>query len=111
MKNSSSHSRIKPSSTSSQESDPGPVSTSAHSRRRRTLDEELQRAGDHLWESADELESGTLTGVGVKDHRGGFLARGGGGGSPVFMGVGYVQGAEEIEREMSTFRNGVRSVQ
>ncbi|KAF7789746.1 hypothetical protein EIP86_000692 [Pleurotus ostreatoroseus] len=72
---------------------------SPHARRRRTLDEELRRAGDHLWSSdgpeEDELEHGTLVGVGVKKNHGGFLARGGGGGSPVFMGVGYVQGAED----------------
>ncbi|THH00086.1 hypothetical protein EW026_g2376, partial [Hermanssonia centrifuga] len=72
---------------------------SAHARRRRTLDHELRRAGDHLWHSDDfdDLESGTLFGVGTKDNHGGFLARGGGGGSPVFMGVGYVEGAEDLD--------------
>lgn len=36
-------------------------------------------------------------GVGTKSKRKGFLARGGAGGPPVFMGVGYVEGAEEDE--------------
>lgn len=62
----------------------------AHSRRRRTLDAELRRAGDHLWESDGEDADFFVT-AGVKDTRGGFLARGGGAGSPVFMGDGYVQ--------------------
>lgn len=75
---------------------------SPHARRRRTLDAELRRAGDHLWSSDgpedEEMESGTLVGVGSMNNHGGFLARGGGGGEPVFMGVGYVQGANERRR-------------
>lgn len=72
-------------------------SPSPHERRRRTLDAELRRAGDRLWdddEAADGLDSGTLTGVGIKDMQGEFLARGGGGGPPVYVGEGYVQGTE-----------------
>ena len=73
-----------------------PQTSSPHDRRRRTLDAEIRRAGDQLWgqDSGDVLDHGTLVGVGVKDMQGGFLARGGGGGPPVYMGVGYVQGAE-----------------
>lgn len=48
-------------------------------------------------EDEDE-ESGVLVGVGTRSKRLGFLAHGGAGGAPVFMGVGYVDGAEE-ERE------------
>lgn len=71
---------------------------SAHNRRRRTLDEELRHAGDHLWNNSDDLEHGTLVAVGDMDNHGGFLARGGAGGEPVFMGVGYVQGVEDHTR-------------
>jgi hypothetical protein len=42
------------------------------------------------------LESGVLVGVGTRDKRAGFLAHGGAGGLPVFMGIGYVDGAQEI---------------
>ncbi|OCH90324.1 hypothetical protein OBBRIDRAFT_887768 [Obba rivulosa] len=81
------------------------ASTSNAVRRRRTLDEELQRAGDALWVEPDSgavngeahavLESGQLVGVGTKSKRKGFLAGGGASGIPVFMGAGYVRGAEE----------------
>ena len=64
--------------------------------RRRTLDEEIQDSFDDDF----NLESGVFTGVGTKSKKKGFLARGGAGGSPVFMGVGYVEGVEEDdERE------------
>lgn len=43
----------------------------------------------------DEL----LIGVGSRSKKKGFLAHGGAGGQPVFMGVGYVEGVEEIEPE------------
>lgn len=72
---------------------------SAHTRRRRTLDDELRRAGDHLWQDqSDEMESGLLVATGSMDNNGGFLARGGGAGSPVFMGSGYVQGFGSDDR-------------
>jgi hypothetical protein len=58
-------------------------------RRRPTLDEELRDAGEEL---DVDLDSGVLVGVGTKDKGDGFLAHGGAGGIPVFMGVGYVQG-------------------
>ncbi|KAH7912324.1 hypothetical protein BJ138DRAFT_1171990 [Hygrophoropsis aurantiaca] len=67
------------------------------SRRRWTLDEELRDA--RARSSDDGLDSGVLVGVGTRSKRKGFLAHGGAGGSPVFMGVGYVQGAEESEEE------------
>ncbi|CAL1715940.1 unnamed protein product [Somion occarium] len=85
---------------------PQPVagpSTSNHTQRRRTLDEELRRAGDRLWREADEeeeqgneLEGGVLVGLGTQKRKG-FLARGGGAGVPVYMGAGYVHGAEDDE--------------
>jgi len=43
--------------------------------------------------AVNELESGTLIGVGQKSKELGFLAHGGAGGDPVFMGVGYIEGA------------------
>lgn len=77
-----------------------PASESGHSRRRRTLDDELRRAGDHLWQedSVDELDTGVLEATGAKDYQGGFLARGGGAGSPIFVGPGYVEGFKESHR-------------
>ncbi|KAI0926275.1 hypothetical protein AcW1_008487 [Taiwanofungus camphoratus] len=86
----------KTSSVSSASASRAGASTSNHARRQRTLDEELQRAGDSLWVgSGDEIESGELVGVGTQSTRRGFLKGGGAAGRPVFMGVGYVQGAEE----------------
>lgn len=72
-------------------------------RRRRTLDEELRRAGDKLWdpdalsegELADGLDAGELVAFGTASKKKGFLKGGGGAGIPVFMGVGHVQGAED----------------
>lgn len=72
-------------------------STAANSKgkRRLTLDEELARArsSDRLVELG--LESGELFGTGTGSKRRGFLAGGGAGGAPVFMGAGYVRGVEE----------------
>lgn len=64
-------------------------------KRRLTLDEELARArsSDRLVELG--LESGELFGTGIGSKRRGFLAGGGAGGAPVFMGAGYVRGVEE----------------
>ncbi|KAG1791739.1 uncharacterized protein HD556DRAFT_637854 [Suillus plorans] len=64
-------------------------------KRRLTLDEELARArsSDRLVELG--LESGELFGTGTGSERRGFLAGGGAGGVPVFMGAGYVRGVEE----------------
>lgn len=72
-------------------------STTANNKgkRRLTLDEELARArsSDRLVELG--LESGELFGTGTGSKRRGFLAGGGAGGAPVFMGAGYVRGVEE----------------
>ncbi|KAG2153957.1 hypothetical protein DEU56DRAFT_772001 [Suillus clintonianus] len=72
-------------------------STAANSKgkRRLTLDEELARArsSDRLVELG--LESGELVGTGTGSKQRGFLAGGGAGGAPVFMGVGYVRDVEE----------------
>jgi hypothetical protein len=51
-----------------------------------------------------ELDSGTLVGVGRRSKRLGFLAHGGAGGQPVMMGVGYVEGAEVEEQVASEQR-------
>ena len=62
-----------------------------------TLQEEIQNAVNHRPTDVDEeedMESGILVGVGTRSKRQGFLAHGGAGGIPVFMGVGYVEGAE-----------------
>ncbi|KAG2133676.1 uncharacterized protein EDB93DRAFT_1174109 [Suillus bovinus] len=71
--------------------------TAANSKgkRRLTLDEELARArsSDRLAELG--LESEELFGTGTGSKRRGFLAGGGAGGAPVFMGAGYVRGVEE----------------
>ena len=79
---------------------PGSVPATHHVQRRRTLDEELRRAGDRLWQEADDeaedddLESGILVAMGTRKRKG-FLAKGGSAGVPVYMGSGYVQGAED----------------
>ena len=81
----------------------GPDGPPNRVRRRRTLDDELRRAGDKLWEpdapSDDELvggaESGELVALGTRSKKKGFLKGGGGAGKPVFMGVGHVQGVED----------------
>lgn len=93
-----------PSVTSTSRADPAPQpappASSNQVKRRKTLDEELRRAGDKLWDADvededDGLEHGLLVGVGSKNKRKGFLSGGGAGGIPVFMGPGYVEGAED----------------
>ncbi|KAJ7671655.1 hypothetical protein DFH06DRAFT_1320436 [Mycena polygramma] len=81
-------------------------------RRRQTLEDELRSAAiersrsrsysrsshhDREGEEEDGLdsESGTRVGVGTRSKSRGFLARGGAGGDPVFMGVGYVEGVDD----------------
>jgi hypothetical protein len=65
------------------------VSTSkARAPGRQTLDQELRHA-------LSDLEDEVYVGVGAKSKKRGFLARGGAGGVPVFMGVGYVAGEED----------------
>ena len=60
---------------------------------RRTLDEELRDIP--LNHGEDLEEEAIFTGVGTRSKGHGFLAHGGAGGAPVFMGMGYVEGAEE----------------
>ncbi|THH16663.1 hypothetical protein EW146_g4009 [Bondarzewia mesenterica] len=70
--------------------------------RRRTLDEELRSAEGGLHEEEDQeedLDDELLIGVGTRSKKKGFLAHGGAGGQPVFMGVGYVEGAEDESEE------------
>ncbi|KAL0067834.1 hypothetical protein AAF712_005002 [Marasmius tenuissimus] len=76
------------------------------SSRRRTLDQELKDIvarrsdePDHYYEesgpqppSAREMRRSTLTAVGTRNRRKGYLAHGGAGGVPVYMGNGYVAG-------------------
>jgi hypothetical protein len=62
-------------------------------RRRQTLDEELRLASN----DDSDYDSGVLVGVGTSSKQKGFLAHGGAGGAPVFMGVGYVEGAVDDE--------------
>jgi hypothetical protein len=64
--------------------------------RRGTLDEELLAAGD---DPQPDFDSGILVGVGTKSKKKGFLAHGGAGGVPVFMGEGYVDGVEGSNSE------------
>jgi len=71
-------------------------SRSKRSMRRQTLDEELRDARERLIVQGDsDLESGVFVGVGTRNKGMGFLAHGGAGGTPVFTGVRYVEGAEE----------------
>lgn len=70
-------------------------------KRRQTLDEEIRTAeacSSDIDQCNDELdpeekEEDVFIATGTKSKRSGFLAHGGGGGAPVFMGVGYVLGA------------------
>lgn len=81
-------------------------STAANSKgkRRLTLDEELARArsSDRLAELG--LESGEFFGAGTGSKRRGFLAGGGAGGAPVFMGAGYVRDVEGDGLRLPTSR-------
>lgn len=65
-------------------------------RRRQTLDEELRNASSDKEGGTDiSLDDGILMGFGTMSKQRGFLAHGGAGGTPVFMGLGYVEGAED----------------
>lgn len=69
----------------------------SQSSRQLTLEEEIRNAVHYSRDGEDEevFESGVFVGVGTRSKRRGFLAHGGAGGLPVFMGVGYVEDAEE----------------
>lgn len=68
-------------------------------KRRQTLDEELRIAearSSDIDQCNDELDTAgedVFVATGTRSKRNGFLAHGGGGGVPMFMGAGYVQGA------------------
>lgn len=89
--------------------DPVPDSASTRgdstnsARRRPTLDEELRQAHAQLLldenDEEPDLDSGILVGVGTRSKQKGFLAHGGAGGVPVFMGDGYVDGVEVSDGE------------
>jgi len=75
------------------------ASQSSRSSRRLTLDEELRSVvsrRDH--DDEDDFNSGVFVGLGTRSKRRGFLAGGGAGGVPVFMGAGYVDGAIDDEQ-------------
>ncbi|KAF7312173.1 hypothetical protein MIND_00230100 [Mycena indigotica] len=75
-------------SRSSKASSVGSTSSLARKARHQpTLEEELRNAS---W-SEEDLDSGVLIGVGGRPQNHSFLARGGAGGEPVVMGVGYIQ--------------------
>ncbi|KAI0315559.1 hypothetical protein OF83DRAFT_1084879 [Amylostereum chailletii] len=80
--------------------------------RRRTLDEELRQAEDSLSEEdfrGFDVEDEVLVGVGSRSKNKGYLAHGGAGGKPVFMGVGYVEGViDEEEEEEEAVRQSKR---
>ena len=84
---------------------PGPASTSARggstnlSPRRLTLDEEMREAHTRSLLRDEDLDSGILVGVGRRNKKIGYLAHGGAGGLPVFMGDGYVDRAEGNDYE------------
>ncbi|EGN99045.1 hypothetical protein SERLA73DRAFT_181827 [Serpula lacrymans var. lacrymans S7.3] len=67
-------------------------------KRQPTLEEELCDAYSRSMEG-DDVDDDVLVGVGTRSKREGFLAHGGAGGPPVFMGVGYVRGAENASEE------------
>ena len=66
----------------------------------------VQRVGEEIWEAdslniADLPDDELLVATGSRNQNGGFLARGGAGGEPIFMGDGNVQGFESQERSLS----------
>ena len=83
----------------------GSTNISSRSNRRLTLDQEMRDAHARSLLRDDEdldlhdLDGGTLMGVGTRSKKRGFLAHGGAGGLPVFMGDGYVDGVEGSEDE------------
>ncbi|KAI0067365.1 hypothetical protein BV25DRAFT_1094579 [Artomyces pyxidatus] len=70
--------------------------------RRRTLDEEFRLLGDGLseedWQDLNQ-EPEVFVSHGSRNTRTGFLAHGGAGGKPVYMGEGYVEGVEDESEE------------
>lgn len=77
------------------------LNKSQSSKKRMSLGEELwvaQQSDDVNGEEEDGLDDELYIGTGTRSKKEGFLAHGGAGGVPVFMGVGYVEGAEGDER-------------
>jgi len=70
------------------------ISLTTRKARRQTLDEEIRIA-----EEDGRMDSGILVAVGSRSKKKGFLAGGGAAGPPIFMGIGYVDGAEESDHE------------
>ncbi|CAK5268798.1 unnamed protein product [Mycena citricolor] len=75
-----------------------------------TLDQELVAARSRVYTrvrpgSQSDPDSGLFVGLGSRAKNRGFLARGGAGGSPVFMGVGYVQGVDNDDESRSPGTN------
>jgi hypothetical protein len=68
--------------------------TNTRKARRQTLDEEIRIA-----EGEGHMDSGIFVAVGSRSKKKGFLAGGGAAGAPIFMGVGYVEGAEDSDPE------------
>lgn len=70
-----------------------------------TLDEEIRNAtsssspgpADDVYAERDGTEAPFYIGTGTRSKNRGFLKGGGAGGTPVFMGVGYVEGVDDNE--------------
>ncbi|KAF4613638.1 hypothetical protein D9613_007665 [Agrocybe pediades] len=75
--------------------------TTAKAGRRQTLDQEIREAVafSQSAEDDDGLGGDVYVGVGTRSKNGGFLAHGGAGGIPVFMGAGYVDGVNIQEED------------
>lgn len=68
-----------------------------------TLGEELwiaQQSDEVEAEDEDPTEDDLYVGTGRRSKKRGFLAHGGGGGKPIFMGLGNVEGIEEHEQSI-----------
>lgn len=81
------------------------LNKSLSSKKRMSLGEELWIAqqSDELSgeeEEEEDLHHGLYVGTGTRSKKEGFLAHGGAGGIPVFMGAGYVDGTEDEERQL-----------
>ncbi|KAF8134860.1 hypothetical protein EV363DRAFT_1396329 [Boletus edulis] len=63
--------------------------SSSQNKRKKTHKRHIDECNDELDREGDDV----FTATGTMSKRRGFLAHGGGGGTPVFMGVGYIEGA------------------
>lgn len=71
-------------------------------KRRLTLDEEIREAVSLSANDDGDQEGEVYVGVGIRSKNRGFLAHGGAGGVPVFMGAGYVDGVEDGDEGQAT---------